>query len=76
MEQRTISLQKGRSLTLEKGIRRLTVNLIDGMDEWYDNPEKMYAAGLNGKKIQDQPEQMKTMTLISWLLNWTPTDVQ
>lgn len=32
MEQRTISLQKGRSLTLEKGIRRLTVNL-----EWKEN---------------------------------------
>ena len=28
-------------------------SLIDAMDEWYDNPEKMYAAGLNGKKIQD-----------------------
>ena len=27
--------------------------LIDTMDEWYDNPEKMYAAGIAGKNIRD-----------------------
>lgn len=27
--------------------------LIEAMDEWYDNPEKMYAAGISGKNIRN-----------------------